>query len=527
MRLLGITMILAMAFSSCSKLKVEEGIEGEDNIPALVLGKVEFKGGATIGDGDTFSDSVTVFPGEDVKISCETVNATNGKITFASDTGFTPAVVDLKAMDFPDCTRTNIDTTGWVPGTYTATIDIADAQGKTATNTFAIIVQPRVIIQNVVVTNATAALDLYYPHGVGNGTLTINGAIISGFPRDFDQNGPFTHRVPSISVNNINTAQFVAGVTMNRITGPDDTYVLSNQAPRFTITNPSTASRTITGCRAIGEADFTSGEEVIFTGGHPDPRWAWDGDTLEQFLNSSASAVISSRQAESYTIKGLWKTTSGDDDFWGLVFGYKDASEFKYFDFKKGMQGLAYQGVRIRDVNLGSIKRVNDASFWSQEGGQGVSTLVENRSFTWIANQNYAFQIDVEPNRVKVEVRDGSSILSIQPLIAEIEATGLSTAGKWGFYSFSQANNIFSTLTACGYGGAQPYRYTAAATDADGDQLHYLKTAGPAGLSVNSSNGEITWNTPILGTHPVTILVSDSRGGLATFSTSLIVNAPF
>jgi len=59
------------------------------------------------------------------------------------------------------------------------------------------------------------------------------------------------------------------------------------------------------------------------------------------------------------------------------------------------------------------------------------------------------------------------------------------------------------------------YDYEAGARDPDGDPLAYALVAAPASMSIDAANGKLQW-TPWagdLGTHVVTLTVSDGRGG--------------
>ncbi|WP_139190446.1 S8 family serine peptidase [Actinokineospora iranica] len=58
------------------------------------------------------------------------------------------------------------------------------------------------------------------------------------------------------------------------------------------------------------------------------------------------------------------------------------------------------------------------------------------------------------------------------------------------------------------------------ATDADGDQLAYTAAGLPAGLTIGSGNGLISGTPTAAGTNPVTVTVTDARGGsgAATFT---------
>lgn len=61
------------------------------------------------------------------------------------------------------------------------------------------------------------------------------------------------------------------------------------------------------------------------------------------------------------------------------------------------------------------------------------------------------------------------------------------------------------------------YTYDVNASDADGDTLTYSLLTSPTGIAINATTGVITWQPSIanLGTVPVSVQVSDGRGGSA------------
>lgn len=74
----------------------------------------------------------------------------------------------------------------------------------------------------------------------------------------------------------------------------------------------------------------------------------------------------------------------------------------------------------------------------------------------------------------------------------------------------------------------RPYRYDVDATDPDGDVLTYALTEGPAGASIDSATGLITWSPTAadVGTRTVTVRVEDGRGGSAEQQYVLSVITP-
>ncbi|MBL8339841.1 MAG: tandem-95 repeat protein [Rubrivivax sp.] len=90
--------------------------------------------------------------------------------------------------------------------------------------------------------------------------------------------------------------------------------------------------------------------------------------------------------------------------------------------------------------------------------------------------------------------------------------------------SANVAPQITSTpVTSAAVGTAYAYRVTA--TDANGDPLSYSLTQAPAGMSINSTSGQIAW-TPTsaqTGSHAVTARVADPGGLAATQSFTVTV----
>src|SRR5262249_15500841 len=72
-----------------------------------------------------------------------------------------------------------------------------------------------------------------------------------------------------------------------------------------------------------------------------------------------------------------------------------------------------------------------------------------------------------------------------------------------------------------------PYSYAVRAIDAEGDPLTFTLPTAPAGMTIETSTGAIRW-TPAadqLGSQLVSLQVSDSQGGIATQSYTILVTA--
>ncbi|QDV86444.1 tRNA nuclease WapA precursor [Stieleria magnilauensis] len=119
-------------------------------------------------------------------------------------------------------------------------------------------------------------------------------------------------------------------------------------------------------------------------------------------------------------------------------------------------------------------------------------------------------------NFIVVEVSDGTSA-SLQPFIIEV---------------LNEAPNAWPVITSTPPPLAtidQPYRYELAASDADGDATVFELIDGPTGMQLVGGD-ELQW-TPtetLLGSHWVTVAVSDSKGGVGRqrFSVEAARNEP-
>ncbi|WP_152207911.1 PKD domain-containing protein [Marinobacter changyiensis] len=71
----------------------------------------------------------------------------------------------------------------------------------------------------------------------------------------------------------------------------------------------------------------------------------------------------------------------------------------------------------------------------------------------------------------------------------------------------------------------QPYSYLVQAIDPDGDPLVYSLAMAPSGMALDSQSGEIAWLPEQAGTVPVSVQVTDGRGGQAQQSFSIAVES--
>ncbi|MDT8282016.1 MAG: putative Ig domain-containing protein, partial [Gammaproteobacteria bacterium] len=110
---------------------------------------------------------------------------------------------------------------------------------------------------------------------------------------------------------------------------------------------------------------------------------------------------------------------------------------------------------------------------------------------------------------VTVQVSDGQGGEVTQPFTVIVEQLNVAP--------IIQSTPIFTGLTNT------LYSYSVMATDDNGDALTYRLTQSATGMIIDSSSGLITWTPSASGSFPVTVVVSDGRGGEGTQSFVVIV----
>ena len=115
---------------------------------------------------------------------------------------------------------------------------------------------------------------------------------------------------------------------------------------------------------------------------------------------------------------------------------------------------------------------------------------------TWLATQ-----MSLEP--VTIQVNDDHGHSTTQSYILNV--IDPSNQNYWPIISSTPSYVIQST---------DIYTYQIMATDSDGDNLSYIKIAGPNGLVVDNDSQSLTWQSQATGDFPVTIEVSDGQNSV-------------
>ncbi len=157
-------------------------------------------------------------------------------------------------------------------------------------------------------------------------------------------------------------------------------------------------------------------------------------------------------------------TGSADDDLIGVAFSYRSDIEHLLLDWKRATQSfnwgdttlinddVAEAGLKVKKV-AGSFTR---DGLWGGTDGLGVSTVAGPVGSGWAHNTSYVLQFDLTPGRAVIRLNGAQIFDVLDPAIS---------AGRIGFYSFSQDNVEFSDVSIASAG---PFVYCTAGTSTNG-----------------------------------------------------------
>lgn len=103
-------------------------------------------------------------------------------------------------------------------------------------------------------------------------------------------------------------------------------------------------------------------------------------------------------------------------------------------------------------------------------------------------------------HEVEVQVRDSQGAVSTQTYQLEVGEAPINQAPTITSRPLFQADL------------QQPYTYQIEATDPEGGALSYQLLEGPAGISVDTQTGVLTWDAPVAGDHRIVVAAYDVEG---------------
>ena len=190
------------------------------------------------------------------------------------------------------------------------------------------------------------------------------------------------------------------------------------------------------------QLDLSEWKSVTLANDYPEdplPNWKIDssGTSVTQTINGRPAALIGDIECSNAKIEGSFSVDStGDDDYIGFVFGYKDIGHYYLFDWKQknqvSVKGTTKQGMSVKLVNTGET--IKETDLWpTTSNGNKVKTLYHN-DISYQYKTVYNFELNFsDQGSINIVIKQGNKILDN---IAINDSTY--TSGKFGFYNFSQ-----------------------------------------------------------------------------------------
>jgi len=203
--------------------------------------------------------------------------------------------------------------------------------------------------------------------------------------------------------------------------------------------------------------------------------------------------------------------------------GFIPSAEFYAPDPNEDLIGTPYEGVLIRQQVLGEYSLTEPspmpAAITSAPQTSGETGTAYSYQVTAVGYPAPTFSLTTAPSGMTI---DGNSGLISWPSpvsgLHNVEVVAQNSSGsavqpfQVNIASTAVAPQITSTpVTSGGAGSAYSYQVTATGDPAPTFSL----TTAPAGMTINSSTGLITWASPTSGLHNVQVVAQNSAGSVA------------
>jgi len=265
------------------------------------------------------------------------------------------------------------------------------------------------------------------------------------------------------------------------------------------------------------------------------PVWELDttGYVAHQLADSQPTNFMSPIDMSAGHIRGTLRVAdTGDDDNIGITFGYQDENHY-YF--------LMWNNQRSTGTGWISVRRVNNnfGSPWD-----GVETLYVKYGVPWQPQVEYTYDFEFIEGGFNIVIKDNDTLIDN----ITIDDTTFIT-GRFGFHGTSQGDVYYTANTVespCVKAGQNhfpkvvstpvidvlvntQYQYQVQALDPDaGDTITYSLHDVPAGMTIDSSAGLITYNPTAItnNVHRITVIATDNHGDFGSQTYYLTVREP-
>lgn len=166
------------------------------------------------------------------------------------------------------------------------------------------------------------------------------------------------------------------------------------------------------------------------------------GAQVRQTINGAPTFFVTPVDYINVRMRGKMRTTDTDDDWMGVVFGFKEpigASDYYdmwLFDWKQAQQGAALEGMTLNRA-LGTITAYGPTFSSHTNTPEFTVVATDYGNNGWIRNVDHEIEVTYTVNRAIILV-DGDTIFDVYDCFEP---------GRFGFYNYSQRDVYYSDFT--------------------------------------------------------------------------------
>jgi hypothetical protein len=248
-------------------------------------------------------------------------------------------------------------------------------------------------------------------------------------------------------------------------------------------------------------------------------QWAIAADGIDatvqneadySFLVSDFEAVTERLEADVQTI-----VSNGDDDFFGVAWGYQDNMHTYLMYWKGGTQDWGHFDLSptVRGLSVRMIDNPNHATaaFTYHGNYQTSKELYYADIGAWTNVTAYRMTVDVDPGLFTTRVvRVSSGAVLNETTIQD----GKYLKGHFALYDYQQRGVRFSNVRRTVRAHADYVYEPALANVETGEHATFSLVAGPPGMTVDPETGRVSWQMSVrsAGVHTVTLHAEDGAG---------------